>query len=116
MAAVPVSPPNAVTGPNWFPDFHWAALFEAAASPCCLQDHNLFYLFIFKDFIYLFMRDRERERERQRHRQKKKQAPYREPDVGLNPWTPGSRPEPKAEAQPLSHPGVPLCFYFKEIL
>ena len=27
-------------------------------------------------------------------------------DVGLNPRTPGSRPEPKADAQPLSHPGV----------
>ena len=31
----------------------------------------------------------------------------REPHVGLNPRTPGSRPEPKADAQPLSHPGVP---------
>ena len=51
---------------------------------------------------------RDTERETQRHRQRKKQAPCREPDVGLNPGTPGSRPEPKADAQPLSHPGVPL--------
>ena len=29
------------------------------------------------------------------------------PDEGLNPRTTGSRPEPKADAQPLSHPGVP---------
>ena len=29
-----------------------------------------------------------------------------EPDVGLDPGTPGSRPEPKADAQPLSHPGA----------
>ena len=29
-----------------------------------------------------------------------------EPDVGLNPWIPGSRPGPKADAQPLSPPGV----------
>ena len=35
------------------------------------------------------MRDRERERE-QRHRQREKQAPRREPDVGLDPRTPGS--------------------------
>ena len=49
----------------------------------------------------------QRERERQRHRQREKQAPYREPDVGLNPGTPGSRPEPKADAHLLSHPGVP---------
>ena len=41
--------------------------------------------FFFKDFIYLFMR----ERERQRHRQKK-QTPCREPDVGLDPGSPGS--------------------------
>uniref|UniRef100_A0A452UVQ7 Bromodomain PHD finger transcription factor n=1 Tax=Ursus maritimus TaxID=29073 RepID=A0A452UVQ7_URSMA len=29
-----------------------------------------------------------------------------EPDVGLHPRTPGSRPEPKADAQQLSHPGT----------
>ena len=27
--------------------------------------------------------------------------------MGLDPRTPGSQPEPKADAQPLSHPGVP---------
>ena len=52
-------------------------------------------------------RERERERERQRHRQREKQAPCREPDVGLHPGSPGSRPGPKADAQLLSHPGVP---------
>ena len=47
------------------------------------------------------MRDseRERERERQRHRQREKQTPRGKPDAGLNPQTPGSRPEPKADAQ-----------------
>ena len=29
------------------------------------------------------------------------------PDVGLNPGTLGPHPEPKADAQLLSHPGVP---------
>ena len=47
------------------------------------------------------------ERERQRHRQRKKQAPCREPEVGLDPRTSGSRPGPKAGVQPLSHPGIP---------
>ena len=28
--------------------------------------------------------------------------------MGLDPRTPGSHPEPKADAQPLSHPGIPL--------
>ena len=50
---------------------------------------------------------RDTERERQRHRQREKQAPCKEPDVGLDPWTPGPRPAPKADAQPLSHPGCP---------
>ena len=35
---------------------------------------------------------RERERERQRYRQREKQVPCREPDVGLDPGSPGSRP------------------------
>ena len=57
---------------------------------------------------------RDRERKRQRHRQREKQAPCGEPDVGLDPRTPGSRPEPKADTQPLSHPGVPLFNFLKE--
>ena len=57
------------------------------------------------------MKDRERERERQRHRQREKQAPCRETDVGHDPGTPGSRLELKADAQPLSHPGVPESPY-----
>ncbi|XP_072632665.1 disintegrin and metalloproteinase domain-containing protein 18-like isoform X8 [Canis lupus baileyi] len=54
--------------------------------------------------------------ERQRHRQRKKQSPCREPDVGLNPRTQGSCPEPKAEAQPLSHPGIPTHSFIDEHL
>ena len=58
---------------------------------------------------------RDTQRERQRHRQREKQAPCRKPNVELDPWTPGSRPEPKAGTQPLSHTGasdVLLCFEF----
>ena len=55
-------------------------------------------------FFYLFI---ERQRERQRHRQREKQAACREPDVGLDPRTPGSRPGQKAGAKLLSHPGIP---------
>ena len=38
---------------------------------------------------------RDTHRERQRHRQREKQAPCREPDVGLDPGTPGSHPRLK---------------------
>ena len=50
------------------------------------------------------------ERDRQRHRRREKQAPWQEPNVGLHPGTPGSRPGPKAGAKPLSHPGIPQVF------
>ena len=46
--------------------------------------------------------------ERERERQREKQAPWGEPDMGLDPGTPGLRPGPKAGAKPLSHPGIPL--------
>ena len=37
---------------------------------------------------------------------------HREPDVGIDPGSPGSRPGPKAGAKPLRHPGIPwLCYY-----
>ena len=57
------------------------------------------------------MRHRGRERERQRHRPREKQAPRRDPDAGLEPGTPGSRPQRKAALtaedpgpQPEPHP------------
>ena len=43
-------------------------------------------------------------RERQREEM---QAPCRESDAGLNPRTPASHPEQKADVQSLSYPGVP---------
>uniref|UniRef100_A0A8C0PLG9 Ubiquitin-like domain-containing protein n=1 Tax=Canis lupus familiaris TaxID=9615 RepID=A0A8C0PLG9_CANLF len=40
---------------------------------------------------------------------------HREPDVGFDPGSPGSRPGPKAGAKPLRHPGIPhLTSYKKE--
>ena len=48
------------------------------------------------------MRDTERERERGRSRLHAGCPIW----VGLDPGIPGSCPGPKADAQPLSHPGV----------
>ena len=45
-------------------------------------------------------------RDTHRERQREKQAPCREPDVGLDPGSLGSGPGLKADVQPLSHPGV----------
>ena len=48
-----------------------------------------------------------RDTKSQRPRQREKQAPHSKPDVGLDRRTPGSHLEPKADAQPLNHPGIP---------
>ena len=69
----------------------------------CPSLKRLVFCMFLKGFIYLFMRNRER----QRHRQRRKKAPRGDPVAGLDPRTPGSRSEPKADAQPLSHPGIP---------
>ena len=50
------------------------------------------------------MRDTERGRDIDKERSR---LPCKEPDAGLDPRTPGSQPEPKADAQPLSHSGAP---------
>ena len=55
------------------------------------------------------MRGTEREREAETQA-KEEQAPCREPDVELNPRTPGSCPGPKAGTKLLSHPGIPNAY------
>ena len=64
---------------------------------------SLVYFFL----IYLCIHERYRKRGRDIGRGK---GSYREPDAGLDARTLGSHPEPKADAQPLSHPGVPRTY------
>ena len=52
-----------------------------------------FYLFIFKDFIYLFMRDTEREAEMQGEGEA---GSLQGAQRRLDPWSPGSGPRLKA--------------------
>ena len=59
------------------------------------------------------MRDTENEREAETQAEEK-QAPCREPDVGLDPGIPGSCPGLKAGVKPLSHPGVPGIIFLNE--
>ena len=49
-------------------------------------------------------------------RQREKQAPFRKPDVGLHPRTPGSRPGPKADARSLSHLSTPCSSFLMTIM
>ena len=57
----------------------------------------------------MIVTEREREREREAETQAEGEAGsmHREPDVGFDPGSPGSRPGPKAGAKPLRHPGIP---------
>ena len=71
----------------------------------CIHNQVHFFFFFFLNILFTY--PWKTQREWQRHRQWEKQAPCREPDVGLDPGTPGSCPKLKAEAQPLSNPGVP---------
>ena len=67
-----------------------------------------FFYMIFLKFFYLFMivTQREREAETQAEGEAETQAEgeassmHREPDVGFDPGSPGSRPGPKAGARP----------------
>ena len=63
---------------------------EKLSSLVLLSDFKLSVNFFLRFYFHLFMRDREKER--QRHRQREKQAPFRDPDVELDPRSPGSRP------------------------
>ena len=60
--------------------------------------------FFFLTF-YLFIYSQETERDRDIGRGRSR-LPVGKPDAGLDPRTPGSQPEPKADTQPLSHPGA----------
>ena len=51
--------------------------------------------------------EREREREAETQAEGEAGSMHREPDVGFDPKSPGSRPGPKAGAKPLRHPGIP---------
>ena len=83
---------------NWIIHF-WVVILDKffidfGTNPLSDMSFNIYSPFFFlkkKTFIYLFI-ETKRERERQRHRQREKQASYREPDVGLDPGSPGSRP------------------------
>ena len=81
----------------------WLILWWPAFGP-----YNLFF-----KIFYLFVRDTERERERGAETQAEGEAGsmHREPEVGFDPGSPGSRPGPKAGAKPLHHPGIPMMLF-----
>ena len=69
-----------------------------------MQSIDGFFFF----FNFLFIYDSHREREAETQAEGEAGSMHREPDVGFNPGSPGSRPGPKAGAKPLRHPGTPI--------
>ena len=53
----------------------------------------------------------EREKEAETQAEGEAGSMHREPDVGFDPGSPGSRPGPKAGAKPLCHPGIPVYYF-----
>ena len=68
---------------------------------------QLTFYFIFLKILFIYSLEAQREREAETQSEGEA-GPCREPDAGLDPGTPGSRPGLKADAQPLSPPGIPL--------
>ena len=100
MPSLPSAPPSAGQAKSKLV-FFWGSwcYFEA---PLFQMHWRQAFFFFLRFYLFIY----------ERHRQREKQAPCRESDAGLEPGTPGSRPEPKADAQPLSHPRIPegkLC-------
>ena len=59
----------------------------------------------------------EREREAETQAEGEAGSMHREPEVGFDPWSPGTRRGPKSGAKPLRHTGIPQfdSFLFESI-
>ena len=103
--------PVSVRLPNNLGTVSYLRLTSNSKSPLTPNDLRYSWLnvpcFFFFNFIY-YSWETQRERGRDT-RQSENQAPCRKCDAGLDPRTPGSCPDPKADAQPVSHPGAPKC-------
>ena len=62
--------------------------------------------------IFFFMIVTHTEREREAETEGEAGSVHREPDMGFDPRSPGSRPGPKAGAKPLRHTGIPRFFFY----
>ena len=58
----------------------------------------------------------QREREAETQAEGEAGSMHREPDVGFDRRSPGSRPGPKAGAKPLHHPGIPHNMFLKSFV
>ena len=69
-------------------------------------------MYIFLKKLFMIVTERERERGAETQAEGEAGSMHREPDVGFDPGSPGSRPGPKAGAKPLRQPGIPCVSSF----
>ena len=74
-----------------------------------LEEFSLKFFFNF--YLFVIVTHRERENEAETQAEGEAGSMHREPDVGLDPGSPESRPGPKAGAKLLRHPGIPRIFF-----
>ena len=65
------------------------------------------HTFFFNFYLFMIVTQRKRERGAETQAEGEAGSMHREPDVGFDPGSPGSRPGPKAGAKPPRHPGIP---------
>ena len=97
-------------GPCFYEPPHWIILLTVILCDTELLSSGKckFFPFIFLKISFIYAQETQREKqETQAEEVLLKQTPCREPDVGLDPWSPGLGPGLKAGAKPLSHPGCP---------
>ena len=93
------------------PHANHSTLWESDFFPVLLR-YNWYVTWYYYFLKILFVYSRERERGRNT-RQREKQAPCREPDVGLDPGSPGSHPRPQAALNRCAT-GAALSMEFEE--
>ena len=93
--------------------FYFSSCWVEGLCFACFFFGYIYFLFYFCIHETHTHTHRERERESS-HRQREKQDPCREHDAGLDPGTPGSCPEPKADAQCIAaiNIGVQVSWFF----
>ena len=73
-------------------------------------------LSLFLKILFIYSRETHTEREAKTQAEEGEADSLQGAQYGTQSWIPGSRPEPKADIQPLSHPGIPgllsLCNFF----
>ena len=76
---------------------------------CIIRSQESEYddVILFLKFLFIYDSHTQREKEAETQAEGEAGSMHREPNVGFDPGSPGSRPGPKAGANPLRHPGIP---------